>query len=102
MVCVISCERYSQIIAESSVHQIRLFFRLIDLKLLTTFQNLEDQFFVISTLFTAEILNMFHTWSLHGGKPESFVSVFDHLDYVIPDLHLLREHVLHTGNRFLL
>ena len=58
--------------------------------------------FVIPSLLTAQVLNVFHTGCLHGHKSIGLISIFDQLYYIIPNLHLTGKHVLHSRDRFLL
>ena len=53
MICIVSCKRNCQVITKSSVYQIDLFFCLSNFQFFPSLQNLEDQFFIVATLFAA-------------------------------------------------
>ena len=87
---IISGKRYSQVIAKTGIYQICFTFCGIQFQFLTTFQDFEDQFFIFSTLFAAEVFDVLHTWSLDCRESELSVCFTDHVHYIITDLHLLR------------
>ena len=49
----------------------------------------------------SQVCDILHTRSLYRGKTKLAVSLLNHTYYIITDLHLLRQNILHTGNRFL-
>ena len=102
MICIVSCKRNCQVITKSSVYQIDLFFCLSNFQFFPSLQNLENQFFIVATLFAAQVLNVFHTRCLYGSKSKCLIGILDHLDHIISDFHFFREHVFHAGNRFFL
>ena len=90
VVRIISGKRYSQIIAKTGIYQICLTFCSIQFQFFSTFQDLENQFFVFSPLFAAEVFNVLHTWSFNRRESKLSVCFTDHVHYIITDLHLLR------------
>ena len=101
MIGIKAHQGYREIVTKTPVHQILFFPGRLQVQLFAPLQNLEDQLFVFPALLAAQIFYILHTGSFDGCKPELPVSLLDHTAHIIPDRHLLRENILHTGNRFL-
>ena len=77
MVRIITGKRHSQVIPESSVYQIRLFFCLCQLQLLTTLQDLEDKLLILAALLAVQVLDMLDTRCLHRIKSKCLIGILD-------------------------
>ena len=101
MIGVISDKRDSQIITQSTVHQILFALRFLQTQLITTLQYFEDQLLILAARLAVQVRNVLHAGRLDGRKAKIPISLFDHPDDIVTDLHLLGQDIFHSGNRFL-
>ena len=92
-------KRHRQVIAQTAVHQIAVCLCRLQIQLLSPFQYLKDQLLVFAALFTAQILYMLYAGSLYRSESKRRISLFDHTDHIVPQLHFRRQDILHAGNR---
>ena len=94
-------ERNGQVITQSAVHQISLFFGCFQIQLFSPFHNFENKLFIVAALFIGKVCNILHTRGFNRGKSEFTIGILYYTDYIISQLHLSRQNILHTGYRFL-
>ena len=99
MVGVVTNQRNRQVVAQAAVRQIFFAGRGLQVELLTALHDLKNQLLVIAALLAGQVRKILHNRSLNRRKAEALIGFFNESDQVIPDLHLLRQNILHTGHR---
>ena len=102
MIGIIPYQRDRKIISKAAVHEVSLARSIVQLKLFSSFEDLEDQLLIVTAALAGEILDRFHAGRLDRLEAELGIGFLDHGNAVIAQFHFIRHDISHTGDRFFL